>query len=159
MMCCIFSSTVNQTGRRGANTRGTPKEGKGQLRCASSPSPPLGFPLALPFPDSSLPVYGTFTNGSSGDERTGRHLLCCRRALDQWKRALPARANRGKIRSAAAVSLCEFMKICVASCVLLFSCVIIQQYSRQKFAERRNAHESRCVHFLPLSQAHRGRAL
>ena len=56
-MCLIFLSDITFRLARGASARGNPKEGEERLRFAPSPSPPLGFPLALPFPHSSLPLF------------------------------------------------------------------------------------------------------
>ena len=41
---------------RGASARGEPKEDRGKVRELTFPLSPLGFPLALPFPDSLTPL-------------------------------------------------------------------------------------------------------
>ncbi len=52
----IFCPNVRFRWARGASARGKPKEDRGKARELAFPLSPLGFPLALPFPDSLTPL-------------------------------------------------------------------------------------------------------
>ena len=54
--CSYPLSDVKFRWARGANAREQPKEDRGKVRELTFPLSPLGFSLALPFPDSLTPL-------------------------------------------------------------------------------------------------------
>ena len=64
-MCCILSSTANQTGRRGANTRGEPQGTGGKPLPGAAPFPlsPNVLPSCSPFLTFAPFVHRRLRNG------------------------------------------------------------------------------------------------